>query len=1018
MRRLLFVYVATILSFWAAAVSATDRYASTSGSGSTCSSGTPCSIATAIGNSVAGNADRVLMLSGTYGDLSTNTQSFPSGTSFANALTIMAAPGNTVHVASIGINSGAKRYIIFQDLTVDYPQAAPEVLEPINVGGGENEGTGSGFIRFTNIISLNGEVNISRGSVGGVEVIGGKFSTAAFYPSPDTRLDGSNRHISPHCFYISAPNVIVRGAEITHCAQSGIQVYDDGGSNAPNNAQIIGNWIHDTGVASNASVNYPSFAITVDFGGSAKVFYNVIARATNGIAFSSNNNLVYNNIFYLNTDPTSACCFSTIYGSRGSGDQVINNLLIGNSLNNVDVSAVSGVTTATNRTGDSAVSTFVNTATDDLSLKAGASAIDSGTTSTSSISLSCAGSCDVGAYEVPKFASCSITGNTLSITFDNPRFPPLSNIATTGITATVDGTSRSLTSPTLVGTNQVNLTTSGAAAASTASTVGSSVAITDSASIGGLTANVQKAANWSSTPCTVTGGGGGSALLTQTHFRLHDLPGTESAPKCLSSSGSCTGMEGVNATVQKGGCFRCRAKISCTGAACATAGYIFRFSKNGGGYTVVPDSFDSNNIKFYGTADTSSEIPTQGTVTTALLTSDFGVGTPVTDAFTNLTNFTGSYTTYANMAITAGRARSATLNTSAIESHNTSIGLNQYAQVVLSTFNTAASYIEGGVILRASNSPTATFYYIVASHGLSSTTFIYRIVAGVEELVAQDASQTWAASDTIKAKMEGSNISVYRNGSTTAFMTYTDGAPLTGTKSGAVIFAADALSDVELDSFEAGQTNTGTVVSGAFIRTSNAIPSITSPPQNSEWEIEGALCIDNDETVGTTYDFKLYNQNGTALDTYSAIPRVTVAAPALVGGISSATGLGIGGAACTQVTSTSQNCVTTIGWQPSAVDATHSMPTNYLIRRADGGGAMAKIGSVAAANTSLQNTFTDNGGVDHCYDVTATVTGASSSLPSNQICWTSPPLTPTAPPVAPSAPQNFTVSYRPMRKAA
>jgi len=36
------------------------------------------------------------------------------------------------------------------------------------------------------------------------------------------------------------------------------------------------------------------------------------------------------------------------------------------------------------------------------------------------------------------------------------------------------------------------------------------------------------------------------------------------------------------------------------------------------------------------------------------------------------------------------------------------------------------------------------------------------------------------------------------------------------------------------------------------------------------------------ETVGTTYDFKLYNQNGTALDTYSVIPRVTVAQPALV----------------------------------------------------------------------------------------------------------------------------------------
>jgi hypothetical protein len=99
---------------------------------------------------------------------------------------------------------------------------------------------------------------------------------------------------------------------------------------------------------------------------------------------------------------------------------------------------------------------------------------------------------------------------------------------------------------------------------------------------------------------------------------------------------------------------------------------------------------------------------------------------------------------------------------------------------------------------------------------------------------------------------------------------------------------------------------------------------------------------------------------------------------------------------CTRVSASSQNCITTVSWTASVVDATHDAPANYVIRRGDGGGAMAQIGSVAATSTSFQNTFTDAGGIAHCWEVIATLAGQTSP-PSVQACWTSPAITGAAP---------------------
>ena len=108
---------------------------------------------------------------------------------------------------------------------------------------------------------------------------------------------------------------------------------------------------------------------------------------------------------------------------------------------------------------------------------------------------------------------------------------------------------------------------------------------------------------------------------------------------------------------------------------------------------------------------------------------------------------------------------------------------------------------------------------------------------------------------------------------------------------------------------------------------------------------------------------------------------------------------------CQRVSSASQNCLATVSWTASVVDATHDAPANYVIRRGDGGGAKTQIGTVVASTTSFQNTFTDAGAVAHCWDVTATKSGTASP-PSVEVCWTTPAIAGAAP----NAPQGVSIA--------
>ncbi len=242
----------------------------------------------------------------------------------------------------------------------------------------------------------------------------------------------------------------------------------------------------------------------------------------------------------------------------------------------------------------------------------------------------------------------------------------------------------------------------------------------------------------------------------------------------------------------------------------------------------------------------------------------------VTDDFTRANgvlgaNWQGSYTGGINGTIVSQKVRATGLNDNVIQTWATSGGGAQSAQVTLSTYAPGLSG-DGAVLLRATATPTLTAYYIAASQGTPSSTYIYRCVAGVCATLAQDASVTWAQDDTLLATINlGGTITVFRNGA--QVMTYTDPSQLTGTYTGLGMFTANTVTDVELDNFDTivgTPPGVGTITwtcDRCAVTSGSAVG--TAPPSLTNWVINnlslapGANIITilvTDSTGGTSTD--------------------------------------------------------------------------------------------------------------------------------------------------------------------
>jgi len=67
----------------------------------------------------------------------------------------------------------------------------------------------------------------------------------------------------------------------------------------------------------------------------------------------------------------------------------------------------------------------------------------------------------------------------------------------------------------------------------------------------------------------------------------------------------------------------------------------------------------------------------------------------------------------------------------------------------------------------------------------------------------------------------------------------------------------------------------GTCESGALVRTSSAIPTVTLAT-GAKTEIEYVIALDSDAVATDTYDFRIYKQDGSTVNAYTVTPRMTV----------------------------------------------------------------------------------------------------------------------------------------------
>ena len=163
------------------------------------------------------------------------------------------------------------------------------------------------------------------------------------------------------------------------------------------------------------------------------------------------------------------------------------------------------------------------------------------------------------------------------------------------------------------------------------------------------------------------------------------------------------------------------------------------------------------------------------------------------------------YTSEPNAQIVGNAVRGTVLGGNSVESYNAvSLPNDQWAQVTIKTISgTAEKRI--AVLLRTSAPATWNGYACVAGKNTGDliTTIIQRIDAGTRTNIVSESATTWAATDTLRCEVVGSNITASRNGASVLTVndtTYTSG------RAGIRTYAqsTDALSDVEIDSFIAG----------------------------------------------------------------------------------------------------------------------------------------------------------------------------------------------------------------------
>ena len=298
-----------VLSPWAA--TAATYYVATNGSNSNPGTQSAPFQTIAKGVSVLTAGDTLYIRQGTYVEsISANTQKLPSGTSWANAITIAGYPRETVTLRPtegvvLILNAynnphytPSLRYLIFDNL----------VLDAAGNGGGVSIYGDAAYIRIQNS-------EIKNATQQGIH--GGTGANNIEFINLKVHHNGSNT--GDHGFYICMPNTLIDGGEMYSNAGAGIQIYDKGNAGCANNNVVRNTRIYNN-VTSGATLNY----------GDNIQFYNNISYNNGGggvdVAYGNpTNTKIYNNTLYNN--PSGGV---QLIGPGVTGTVIKNNILYGN----------------------------------------------------------------------------------------------------------------------------------------------------------------------------------------------------------------------------------------------------------------------------------------------------------------------------------------------------------------------------------------------------------------------------------------------------------------------------------------------------------------------------------------------------------------------------------------------------------------------------------------------------------------------------------------------------------------
>ena len=333
------------------------------------------------GVSVLGPGDTLYVKSGTYAESLYDV--IPSGTSWANPVTLKAYPGDVV---TIKPNSGQKvirfagsQYIIVDGFILDGANVDEEVVRitsgahHIRIQNSEIKGAPNQGILIVNYGPIDSDFN--------------EFINLDVHDNGTTDLD--------HGLYIETSNNLIDRSSIHHNAGWGVHIYSVSNSEVNNNI-VSNNVIYD-----NARVGDRGSGILLSSGSGNLAYNNLVWGNKYGISIAFNgvsDSEVYNNVVYANNG----------YGISidvDSADAIIrNNIVYGNAWGEIS-DAGSGTVQDHNLVGTDPQ--FANASAHDFRLRTSSPAIDTGIALSAvpydrdGVSRPHGAGFDIGAYESP-----------------------------------------------------------------------------------------------------------------------------------------------------------------------------------------------------------------------------------------------------------------------------------------------------------------------------------------------------------------------------------------------------------------------------------------------------------------------------------------------------------------------------------------------------------------------------------------------------------------------------------------